>query len=131
MKLLLDTQVWLWAISGDSRLGPRTRAAISAAKNSPLLSAASAWEIAIKFRLGRLTLPSEPESFVPPRLVRDGIGTLPVDIRHALRVASLPSHHRDPFDRLLIAQAQIEDVPIVTADPMIGRYDVTVIRASD
>lgn len=131
MKLLLDTQVWLWALTGDARLGPRTRAALTARKNTPLFSAASAWEIAIKYRLGRLALPSSPEEFVPMRLARDGIGSLPIDARHALRVASLPDHHRDPFDRLLVAQAQVEDLPIVTSDPVLSRYEVTVIPAGE
>ena len=130
MRFLLDTQVWLWTLTADERLGPKARTLIAAQKNEPLLSAASAWEIAMKFRIGRLALPSDPESFVAPRLLRDGIGTLAVEARHALRVASLPEIHRDPFDRLLVAQAQIEDLPIVTADPVIGRYDVTVIPAS-
>ena len=130
MKLLVDTQVWLWTLVDDVRLGPDARRLLAARKNEPLLSAASAWEIAIKFRLGKLVLPADPEAFVPSRLLRDGIGSLPVDVRHALRVASLPGLHRDPFDRLLVAQAQVEDLPILTADPLIGRYDVTVIPAS-
>lgn len=130
MKLLLDTQVWLWTLVDDPRLGREARRILVARKNEPLLSVASAWEIAIKFRLGRLALPAEPEGFVPARLVRDGIGSLAIDVRHALRVATLPEIHRDPFDRLLVAQAQIEDLPIVTADPVFARYDVTVIPAS-
>lgn len=131
MKILLDTQIWLWAISGDARLGPKAHALISGRKNTPLLSIASAWEIAIKFRLGRLPLPAEPEVFVPARLARDGIGALPIEVAHALRVASLPDIHRDPFDRLLVAQAQLEDLSLVTADPLIARYDVTVIPARE
>ena len=131
MKVLLDTQIWLWAITGDARLGPKAQALLRARKNTPLLSIASAWEITIKFRLGRLPLPSEPETFVPARLARDGIGTLPIEMAHALRVASLPDIHRDPFDRILIAQAQIEDLPLVTADPQMAEYDVTVIPAAE
>lgn len=131
MRLLLDTQVWLWAISGDDRLGARARSMLSARKNQIFFSAASAWEIAIKVRLGKLTLPDEPERFVPARLVRDGIDPLLIDVRHASRVASLPDVHRDPFDRVLIAQAQIEDLPILTADPVLGEYDVTVLPASE
>lgn len=131
MKLILDTQAWLWWVSGNERLGVRARALIASRKNEPLLSAASAWEIAIKHRLGRLPLPQEPDPFVPSRLSKDGIGSLPIDVRHALRVSSLPDVHKDPFDRLLIAQAQVEDLPILTSDPVIGRYEVTVIPASE
>ena len=131
MKLIVDTQVWLWTLVDDARLGRDARKILSARKNEPLLSAASAWEIAIKFRLGKLPLPADPEAFVPSRLLRDRIGSLPVDVRHALRVASLPALHRDPFDRLLVAQGQIEDLPILTADPWIGRYDVAVIAATE
>lgn len=131
MKLLLDTQVWLWAISGDSRLGARARATLSAQKNQVFFSAASAWEIAIKVRLGKLTLPDEPERFVSARLTRDRIDPLVVDVRHALRVASLPEIHRDPFDRLLIAQAQVEDLPLLTADSALQGYDITLIRADE
>lgn len=131
MKLLLDTQVWLWAISGDSRLGARARATLSAQKNQVFFSAASAWEIAIKVRLGKLTLPDEPERFVFARLTRDRIDPLAVDVRHSLRVASLPEIHRDPFDRLLIAQAQVEDLPLLTADSALQGYDITLIRADE
>lgn len=131
MKVLLDTQVWLWAITGDARLGPRARAMLTARKNQVFFSAASAWEIAIKVRIGRLSLPDEPERFVPARLVRDGIEPLLIDIRHASRVASLPDIHRDPFDRVLVAQAQIEDLPILTADPVLAGYDVTRIPAGE
>lgn len=131
MKLLLDTQVWLWALVADARLGAKARSFLTSRRHEPLFSAASAWEIAIKFRIGRLALPDVPERFVLPRLVRDGIGSLPVEIRHALRVADLPEHHRDPFDRLLVAQAQVEDLPLLTADPVLHQYDVTILPATE
>lgn len=93
------------------------------------LSAASAWEIAIKHALGKLRLPEAPVSYVPARVAALGVLALPIDHRHALHVASLPPHHRDPFDRMLVAQAQIEELPIMTADPVFSSYDVTAIRA--
>lgn len=99
------------------------------AQNSLLLSAASSWEIAIKHALGKLPLPEEPATYVPERMRRSGVDGIAVDHAHALHVASLPSHHRDPFDRLLIAQAQLEGLVILTADPSFQLYDVELHRA--
>jgi len=95
-----------------------------------LFSAASGWEIAIKFALGRLPLPAVPEQFVPERLARDGISVLPVELVHALRVATLPKLHRDPFDRLLVAQAMVEGVPLLTADRRVAAYAIETIPAA-
>jgi PIN domain nuclease of toxin-antitoxin system len=102
---------------------------VVAAEHELLLSAASAWEIAIKHGLGRLTLPEAPEAFVPRVMAQLGVTPLPIHHRHALRVASLPPRHRDPFDRLLVAQAQIEGVPILSADRGFAHYDVPVLPA--
>ena len=99
---------------------------VSDPSNELFLSAASAWEIAIKFVLGKLPLPLPPAEYVPRRLESSGTLSLPVETRHALRVADLPSHHRDPFDRLLIAQAQLEKLPILTSDQAFDAYDVDV-----
>ena len=129
MRVLLDTHVWLWMAAAPERLSPAARALVVAPENELLLSAASAWEIAIKHGLGRLTLPEAPETFVPRVVAQLGVTPLPVHHRHALRVASLPSHHRDPFDRLLVAQAQLEGVPILTADRNFAGYDVPVLPA--
>ena len=100
---------------------------MSDARNHLLLSAASSWEIAIKYNLGKLPLPCPPDEFILPRLVRDGIIPLPVEHRHAVLVGSLPNHHRDPFDRLLIAQAQSEDLTIFTADDKLDKYEVACV----
>ncbi len=89
-----------------------------------LLSAASSWEIAIKYALGRLPLPVPPGEYVPSRMARSGTNGLPVEHRHALHVAQLPAHHSDPFDRLLIAQAQMEKATLITADRQMAAYDV-------
>ena len=94
-----------------------------------LLSAASAWEIAIKHGLGKVRLPDAPERAVPELMARTGVVPLPVLYRHALRVATLPPKHRDPFDRLLVAQAQVEELSILTADQSFRLYEVRVIEA--
>ena len=129
MRILLDTHVWLWMLDAPRRIAQRSRELVSAEESELLLSAASAWEIAIKHGTGNLPLPGDPELVVPAWMDRTRVLPLAVGHAHALRVARLPLHHRDPFDRLLIAQAQIERVPIMTADPHFGAYDVEVIAA--
>lgn len=129
MRILLDTQVWLWMLASPERLAPSARALLVSAENQLLLSAASAWEIAIKHGLGKLTLAAAPSVVVPELMARSGVTALPVLHAHALGVATLPPHHRDPFDRLLIAQAQLERVPVLTADAQFDRYDVEVLDA--
>ncbi len=94
-----------------------------------LLSAASSWEIAIKYSLGRLPLPVAPEQYVPERMRLTGVDPLPVNHNHALRVSALEHHHRDPFDRLLVAQSEIERVPLITADPVFTQYGIETIAA--
>lgn len=127
MKVLLDTQVFLWWVTNDARLSSRARDLISNGENEVMLSAASGWEIAIKSRLGKIQLPADPERFVPEQLMSNSFSGLPVLLDHALRVCALPDHHRDPFDRMLVAQGQLEHLPIITADSQIGKYDVEVI----
>jgi PIN domain nuclease of toxin-antitoxin system len=127
MRALLDTHVFLWWIVGDSALSSRVSAIIGDSTNDLFLSAASAWEIAIKARLGRLDLSGAPEVVIPEQMALNAIQSLPVQISHALHVYTLPDHHRDPFDRLLVAQSQLENMPIITADPQIARYAVEVI----
>jgi len=128
MKILLDTQVWLWMASAPERL-TSSRSLIDDLGHELLLSAASAWEIAIKQSIGKLKLEEPADRFVPSRSALLRTWPLAIEEGHALRVALLPMHHRDPFDRLLIAQAQLEHLPILTADPVFSRYDVTVIAA--
>lgn len=129
MRVLLDTQVWLWMLAAPERLGSGARTFVEDANNALLLSAASSWEISIKHALGKLRLPEPPERFVPDRIRRTGVVPIVVEHAHALRVSALPGHHRDPFDRLLVAQAQLEDVPVLTADAAFFPYDVEVIAA--
>jgi PIN domain nuclease of toxin-antitoxin system len=128
-RYLIDTQVWLWMQADPDRLSDETRAIVQDVRNNILFSAASAWEIAIKYRLGRLPLPEAPASYVPDRMRRSGTSPLPVDHAHVLRTAELPDHHRDPFDRVLVAQAQLLDLTIVTAGEQLSAYDVAVVAA--
>jgi PIN domain nuclease of toxin-antitoxin system len=129
VRLLLDTQVWLWMLAAPARLSRKGRSLVTAADSELLFSAASAWEIAIKYGLGKLQLPENLDEYIPRLMERSGVSALPILHRHALHVASLPMHHRDPFDRLLVAQAQIEKVPILTTDHSFGLYDVEVLPA--
>jgi PIN domain nuclease of toxin-antitoxin system len=129
VRYLLDTHVWLWLQTEPERLPDEVRERLSDGSAQLLLSAASSWEIAIKHALGKLPLPEPPKTYVPSRMRHDSVDGLPVTHAHALHVATLPLHHGDPFDRLLVAQSQLEDVPLVTADPRIARYEVTVVPA--
>jgi PIN domain nuclease of toxin-antitoxin system len=128
-RYLIDTHVWLWMQSDPDRLCDETRAIVQDARNSLLFSAASAWEIAIKYRLGKLQLPEPPASYVPDRMRRSGTSPLSVDHAHTLKTADLPDHHRDPFDRVLVAQAQLLDLTIITADDQLCAYEVAVVAA--
>ena len=127
MRALLDTHAFLWANEDPARLSRRARRLIEDAANDMFLSAASAWEIAIKHAKGRLDLPEPPYGFVVSRVDRLKLEPLPVEISHALRAGALPLVHRDPFDRLLVAQGQLQGLSILTSDPIIARYDVEVI----
>ena len=126
MRILLDTQSWLWMLASPERFGKAALEMVQNPAHDLLLSAASAWEIAIKYTLGKLPLPEPPPVFIPSRMASSGVQPLVVSHTHASQVATLPPHHRDPFDRLLIAQAQIENVPILTSDKQFESYAVTV-----
>ena len=127
MNVLLDTHAFLWWITDHAELSPRAREVIRDGDNTLFLSAASGWEIAIKAKLDRLRLPGNLELFVIEHMSLNAITSLPIHLSHALHVYTLPDHHRDPFDRMLIAQSQLEKLPIVTKDPQIARYPVEVI----
>lgn len=129
MKLLIDTQCWLWMNASPERLSTRNQKLLRDPKNERFLSTASIWEIAIKFQIGKLPLPTAPNDYVPSRLALTLTVPLPISAAHALRVGDLPPHHRDPFDRMLIAQALIEGLPILTADRKFEKYAVEVISA--
>ncbi|MCC7441886.1 MAG: type II toxin-antitoxin system VapC family toxin [Bdellovibrionales bacterium] len=129
MKILLDTHCWLWWLEGNSRLRRDVAERISDRNHEVYLSAASAWEISIKFGLGKLKLPAPPRLFVPDRLAKHGFSSLEIHTMHVLEVADLPPVHRDPFDRLLVAQARLERMRLVTSDPVFKKYDLDLIWA--
>jgi PIN domain nuclease of toxin-antitoxin system len=130
VKFLLDTHVFLWLNTQPERLGKHL-SLIEDRSNELLFSAVGSWEIAIKHALGRLPLPEPPERYVPSRMRAIGATGLAVEHSHALAVASLPSLHRDPFDRLLVAQAGLLDVPIITADSILAEYPVQTLMVAD
>jgi PIN domain nuclease of toxin-antitoxin system len=125
MRLLLDTHSFLWFINGSPQISASARALIEDASNQPFLSVASLWEMAIKMSLGRLSFGQPFETLIPQQLGLNGIALLGITISHTAGVAKLPFHHRDPFDRLLIAQAMVEQMPIVSGDTAFDAYDAT------
>ncbi len=128
MRFLIDTHCWLWWFLSPERLSKHAIEFISNSKNDVVFSVVSTWEIAIKVKLGKLKLPSLPKDYIPKRLTSQRMTILAIENLHALRTADLPFHHNDPFDRLLIAQAQVEQLPILTTDPLFSRYEIEIIR---
>lgn len=122
MKVLLDTCTFLWIVADAPALSRRARELFQSADNEVYLSAASAWEIAVKHGLGRLPLPVQPERFVPDVRERHGIAPLAIDEESALHVSRLPALHRDPFDRMIVAQAIVHGLTILTPDPLVAQY---------
>jgi len=125
MKVLLDTHTFLWAITDEKRLSPEARRLIASSES--WWSVVSLWEAIQKVQAGKLSLPLPAGAFLTSELSSNGVRLLPVSVGHVLRVESLPLHHRDPFDRMLIAQSIEEGWPIITADPLFERYAVDVI----
>jgi PIN domain nuclease of toxin-antitoxin system len=126
VRLLLDTHAFLWFATGDRRLSRPARAAMEAEDAQLHISAASVWEVAIEASLGRLTLPTSVDAYLAEKIA-EGYRMTPVTWAQAAAVERLPFHHRDPFDRLLIAQALAERFPIVTRDRVFRRYGVDVV----
>jgi PIN domain nuclease of toxin-antitoxin system len=126
VRLLLDTHVFLWLQTDPERLGKHL-ALVEERRTELLLSAVSSWEIAIKHGVGRLSLPEPPDRYVPNRMRAIGARGVAIEHSHALAVVSLPPLHRDPFDRLLVAQAGIIDVPILTADQAVAQYSAETL----
>ncbi len=127
MRILLDTCTFLWLLGDSPQLSARAREEFAGAENEVYLSAASAWEIAVKHRLGRLPLPAAPEDFVPVQRKAHGIEPLPVDEEAALHAARLPNLHRDPFDRMLVSQAVLHGLVVMTPDDAIRQYAVRTL----
>ena len=124
MNLLLDTHAFLWFIANDPRLSSQAQSLIRAPANRRMLSMASLWEMAIKVSLGKLTLAQPFDQFIPRQLQLNQIEVLAIELPHVAAVVAMPFHHRDPFDRLMAAQCQMEDLPIVSADPVFDAYSI-------
>jgi len=129
VKLLLDTHCWLWWFAKPERLNTETIEQIADENNEIWLSVASVWEMGIKTAIGKLSLPEPIESYVSTRMMQLGAKSLQIQAHHALKIARLPIYHRDPFDRMLIVQAQAEEMTLVSADSVFSRYDVSILWA--
>ncbi len=124
MKLLLDTHAFLWFVGGHPKMSRSARALIEDTNNQSLVSVASLWEMAIKLSLRKLDLEQPFDPFIPQQLARNGFGLLQIGVKHIAELISLPFHHRDPFNRLLIAQANTEKMPLVSRDAAFDAYGV-------
>ena len=127
MKVLLDTHAWLWMMFEPQRIGSETRRLVADPNNAFYLSVASGWELAIKHAAGRLVLPEPPLSYIRSRTRADGISMLAVSLEHVCKAAALPRHHADPFDRLLVAQAEMEQLLLLTHDHHILAYGIKTL----
>ena len=128
MSFLLDTHCWLWLQTDRERFDVELLETLASPSTGRYLSAASVWEIAIKYAIGKLPLPEPPAIYVPERMRVSRVQELTITHAHALAVGALPPHHRDPFDRVLVAQAQVEGMTLVTADSTFARYDVRLVH---
>ena len=124
MRLLLDTHTFLWWINNDPSLSEPARIAIASELNECYLSLASCWELAIKTSIGKLQLTKTVDRFIPEELAANDFQLLSTDFRHVAKVETLPFHHRDPFDRLLVAQALIEKMTVISADTVLSEYGI-------
>ncbi|MEH1932205.1 MAG: type II toxin-antitoxin system VapC family toxin [Nostoc sp.] len=122
MRQLLDTHTFIWFVMGDSRISVSLKSQIE--NNDNLLSIASVWEMAIKSRIGKLSFGMTFDEFIQQQIIRNSIEFLPITIDHITVVATLPLHHRDPFDRILIAQSVVENLPILSADKIFDTYPI-------
>jgi len=129
VKVLLDSQVWIWMRNAPARLNAKARRILTDERNELVLSAATPWEIAIKVAVGKLRLPCSVEEFVSTRSAATRVTPLPITQLHAIESAALPPHHRDPFDRVLVAQARLETLRLMSTDDVFESYDVDVVWA--
>lgn len=127
MSILIDTHVFLWATNSEGRLSRSARELLDDPEIPIFFSVASAWEIAVKWSTGRLELPSKPAEMIRNTIEQAGLSQLAITMRDACAVGDLPPHHKDPFDRILVAQARANGLRLMTADPILERYDVDVI----
>jgi PIN domain nuclease of toxin-antitoxin system len=124
MKLLIDTQCWLWMNASPEKLSRKTQALLLDPSTERMLSAASIWEIGIKYRLGKLPLPVAPSDYLPARLTLTRTTPLAITAAHALRAGDLPALHRDPFDRMIVAQALVEGARVLSSDAQLDAYGI-------
>jgi len=127
MRILIDTQIFLWIFLYTSRISPDVESLLKNPGNEIFLSAASVWEIAVKYASSKLQLPNAPEIFIPDRVKRSNFKRLEINYEHALAAAKLPPIHKDPFDRLLIAQANVENFTLLSSDRVFSKYSVKLI----
>jgi len=127
MIILIDTHVFLWMISAPNKLSDRAKDIIESTNNEVFLSVVSGWEITTKAKINKLKLPEKPEIYIPEQIQKNFIEILPIEMKHVLNIYNLPGIHKDHFDRLLISQSQLEDLPILTNDEKISRYPVKTI----
>ncbi|AFY99875.1 type II toxin-antitoxin system VapC family toxin [Calothrix sp. PCC 6303] len=127
MKALLDTHTFLWWVTNNLQLSSTVKSILSERNNRIFFSAASSWEIAIKAQLSKLELPSNPEVYIAEQLEINSFQVLPIELKYTLQTYYLPNHHKDPFDRILVAQSQVENLPLLTLDPKIAQYQVSII----
>jgi PIN domain nuclease of toxin-antitoxin system len=131
-KFLVDTQVFVWIFTEPKRFSNTARAFLKATENNDFyLSHVSSWEISIKYGIGKLQLPQPPEEFIPERLFLSEYVHLPIALDHIFAVRSLPTIHRDPFDRLLVSQAKVERMTLLTSDRELSKYDIKTLQFSD
>jgi len=126
MKFLLDTHTFLWWITDDPQLSTKARKLIGDGHNLLYWSVTSSWEVSSKYALGRMPLPEAPEQFLPAEIEKNRIESLPIIDTHAFQADQLPPHHRDPFDRMLVAQAQVESLTLLSNDRQFNHYDVEI-----
>ena len=127
MRVLLDTQVFLWLLSDDSQLSDTARRVFANADNGILLSVATVWEIVVKAQRGKLPFPQPAAPYIRQQIGKTSVEVLPISLAHTLRVEKLPTYHRDPFDRILLAQAVEERIPIMSTDRAFRAYPVEII----
>jgi PIN domain nuclease of toxin-antitoxin system len=130
MKILLDTQIFLWMFLMSSRISVNVETLLQDSTNELFLSSASSWEISIKYAAGKLKLPSAPEIYVPSRMKMANLKRIEITHEHTLAIANLPPIHKDPFDRILIVQANVENLTLLSADSFFGNYSVKPIDAN-
>ncbi len=127
MRVLLDTHAFLWLVTDDPQLSQTAKEVFLEGQNELLLSAVSGFEIAVKYSLGKLSLKETPATFIKNRVQANALTPFPLTVEHAVQLQNMPFHHRDPFDRLLVAQALIENIPILSADTVLSAYSVSRI----